>query len=132
MPVGVRRTLGDARLQRAEVDAVRIRLELREREAVGVGAETVAVRAGAQHEVEHALGTAPRRERLRAARRRRDLRRCEPLRRDRLLHEPGDHEVVERVDVGVRALARRSRRRAAASICHSGTSPGSSSTSGGE
>ncbi len=56
--------LGEARLQRAEVDAVRVRLELRERQTVGIGAEAVAVRTGAQHEVEDALGTAPRRERL--------------------------------------------------------------------
>ena len=34
--------------------------------------------------------------------------------RDRLLHETGDDEVVERVDVGVGALAREDRRRAAA------------------
>ena len=107
--------LGDARLQRTEVDAVRIRLELRERQTVGIGAEAVAVRTGAQHEVEDALRTAARRERLHqlvgvAAF---DVR--SRLRATALLHETGHDEVVERVDVDVRALARRSRPRAATS-----------------
>ena len=55
-----------------------------------------------------------------------------PGARHRLLHEAGDHEVVERVDVGVGALAARGSPPSRSRICHSGISPGSSSTSGGE
>ena len=50
--------LRQPRLQRAQVDAVRAASSCVERQAVRVGAEAVAVGAGAQHEVEQALGPA--------------------------------------------------------------------------
>ena len=63
LPLGVRSTSGRRGSQRAEVDAVRRGLEPRERQPVGVGAEAVAVGAGAQHAVEHPLGPGARLER---------------------------------------------------------------------
>ena len=66
----------------------------------------VTVGPGAQHPVEHALGPAPRLER-----RHQLLRVPAGKRRGRVLevalHQAADHEVVERVDVGVGALAGR-------------------------
>ena len=100
----MRSTSGIALAMRAEVDAVRAALQHGEREALRLGAEAVAVGADAQHEVEHTLGAAARLERL------------EQLGRlaagdaragvaDLALHQRVDDEVVERLDVGVRALA---------------------------
>ena len=66
------------RLERPEVDAVRAALEHVERQPVRVGAEAVAVGAGAQHEVEQPLGAAARLERRRAARSGRGPRRASP------------------------------------------------------
>ena len=92
--------LGDARLERAEIDPVRVVEEHLQRQAVGIGAEPVAVMSGAKHEVEQPLGAATRRE-------------C----REQLVgvapfdlasrpghgfaHEIADDQIVERVDVGV-------------------------------
>src|SRR5690349_13566747 len=51
--------LGNARLEWTEVDAVRARLEAREREPVRPRPERVTVRARTEHEVEKPLGSAP-------------------------------------------------------------------------
>ena len=83
-----------------------VRLERGQREAVGPRAEAVAVRAGAQHQVEQALGAAARRQRGEDLVRRRGRAIGECGRADRLLDALRGDEVVERVDVGVGALAR--------------------------
>ena len=54
--------LGQPRLQRAEVDAVRVRLQTSSESPSG-SRRSLAVGAGAEHDVEQALGPAPRRER---------------------------------------------------------------------
>ena len=88
---------------------MRVLLEHGKRETVRVRAESVAVRAGAQHDVEHPLRTTARREHLDqlvgipAL----DVR---PRARHRFLHEPADDEVVEGVDVGVRSQTLQHRR----------------------
>ena len=102
-----------ARLQRAEIDAVRLRLEPSEREAVGIGAEAVAVGTGAQHEVEEALGALALRRAPSRAGSRRALRRwspdaarpCRPVRRRRSRRAPDGRR---RRPAGRRSFARRS------------------------
>ena len=58
MPLRRLQRLRETRLQRPEVDAVRVGEQLREGQPVRVGAEAVAVRAEAQHQVEPPLGAA--------------------------------------------------------------------------
>ena len=86
-PAGRTQDVGDARLQRPQVDPVRRRLQASQREPVGIHAEAVAVGTAAQHQVEQPLGTAAGRQR-----------------RHQLGRVAG-HQVVEGVHVGVRALA---------------------------
>ena len=104
LPDGVRRTPGRRGPHRPEVDPVRRVLELRHRQAVGVGAEAVAERAGAEHEVEHPLGAAARLELGE------DLGRVAALdrragHRDLAADQRADDEVVPGLDVGVGPLA---------------------------
>ena len=91
--------LGQARLQRTEVHAVRVGLEHREREPALVSGSTelVAVRTGAQHQIQHPLrSSAPvRRQRLDDLAGVATLDRCAAA-RHRLLHHREQREVVER------------------------------------
>ena len=93
------------RLERAEVDPVRLRLEPRERQPVRPRAEAVAVRAAAEHQVEHPLLPPP------------GLEQPEQLvgiasrdRRPRVARPPSERlereAAVELVDVGLRSMPR--------------------------
>ena len=102
--------LGDPRPVRAEVDAVRAALQQVQGQAVRIGPEAVAERARCA-----AGGRAPARARgaaraLPSARRRRGRRRGECGSASSRGDQRVDHEVVERVHVGVGALARTRRR----------------------
>ena len=59
LPDGGAQHLGQPLAHRAHVDPVRIGLELRERQAVGIGAESLAEGADAQEEVDDPLRAAP-------------------------------------------------------------------------
>ena len=72
-------------------------------QSVGVFAEAVAVGAGAQHQVEQALGAGARLERLEKLCRLAP-RQPGPRRPDLTLHRFGGDEVVDRVDIRRRAL----------------------------
>ena len=114
LPDGVRSTSGSRGSSGPRSTPCGVCLEAVERQPVRVGAEAVAVGAGAQQQVEQPLRPAPRLELAPAARRRRGRRPREcasaDLARDQ---RAGDH-VVERLDVGVRPLAGDDRPRAAA------------------
>ena len=47
--------IGETRLERTQIDSVRLRLQFRKRESLGVIIEVIPVRPGPQHEVEQAL-----------------------------------------------------------------------------
>ena len=106
LPLGVRSASGRRGVSASEVDPVRCGFEPVERQQrpVGAGAEAVAVRTGAQHQVEHPLGPDARRERgeqlARLAAEHGRLGRC-----DLALDEQADDAVVDRRDVRVRAHA---------------------------
>ena len=103
--------LGDARLERTQVDAVGTRLEDGKAESARIRPEGVAVRSRAQQEVEEALGTAT------GCEQGQDLRRVPAVDRrggrdDVLLHALHHDEVVERGDVGTLTLTGDDRRQA--------------------
>ena len=106
--VGRAQHVGQARLEGAEVDAVRVGQEHVEGRAVGVGAEPLAVGAGAQQEVEDALRAPAGRQHGE------DLVHVAAVDRAGLvghapLHHGGDHQVVDdgRVGGGARRPAAR-------------------------
>ena len=63
-PVGGAQHVGETGLEGAVVETVGVGQQLVERRAVGVGAEALAVGAGAEEEVEDPLGAPARRERV--------------------------------------------------------------------